>query len=339
MFCGKCGSKLNYGEKFCGKCGNAVLEEQVQYTNVMTTPLVQPAVKNNNIKNKKSLVVVLCSIALALSVVLGVVFIPDWDTNIPVDNNTSFEEQVDDSYISADNETDFSDDEEFVSNEDLTNISEASNEVQIDESTTKKTTSKETTTKNNSPSNNKKPNSNSDNSYINGDGGIVYEDSNTVWYEIPNVNDMTVTEAKKNLSEFNVEIEYMYSDIYQENTVIWHSPEIYTEVPKGTKPTIVLTVSAGPAEDAWSEWSTEKPSGDNLYIEEEYYYRERTIKRANIEVFNQDAIVGPWSEWVPGSRYPDGKVWFDGSNKGYEVENQTFYRWRKDYHDYGSNKR
>ncbi len=145
MFCGKCGSKINDGEKFCGRCGNAVQQEQMQYLNATPTPLVESAVKNNNIKDKKSLVILLCSIALALSVVLGVIFISDWDNDVPA-------EQV--GYVSEDNETDFSEHgEEYISDENLTNSDKESttldnkvNDIQTEENTTKKNYIKETTT-------------------------------------------------------------------------------------------------------------------------------------------------------------------------------------------------
>ena len=122
MFCGKCGNQINQGEKFCGKCGNAVQQEQMQYSNATPTLFVQPIVKNSKIKNKKSLVVVLCSIALAVSVVLGVIFIPDWDTDVYVDNGLPSKEQTEFSYIPIYTETSSNVDEESTTDENKSKI-------------------------------------------------------------------------------------------------------------------------------------------------------------------------------------------------------------------------
>lgn len=146
MFCGKCGNQLNQGEKFCGKCGNAVFQEQVKYSKV----------PKKSIASKKSLRFVLCTVTLAVFVLLGVIFIPDWNDDIPIDNDLPTEEQFDDGYILDDEIQSFDFSEEVLS-EESTTLDNAEKDTQKEENVTNKNSSKETTTKNNSTSSNKRP--------------------------------------------------------------------------------------------------------------------------------------------------------------------------------------
>lgn len=321
MFCGKCGSKLNDGEKFCGKCGNAVQQEQMQYSNATSTLFVQPIVKNSNIKNKKSLVVVLCSIALAVSVVLGVVFIPDWNTDIPVGNDLQIEEQVNDDYMPSDVETYFSNDEKYVSNEDLTNISEESNKPQTEEITTKKTSSKETT--------------------INKNSGNTF-----------NVNDLvglSESEAKTKAKKAGLDVAtYRY---YHKDTPI--GKVIFAEYFAHLN-YVELHIST--EKQKWSKWSTEKPKGwdgtghttddengfyyDNCYINGEHIdiqecsgYRTRIIY---LDEYGNIDETESWSDWVeyPSEPIFPGISYNEFTGEYTETEVETIYRWRYTVYEY-----
>lgn len=329
MFCGKCGNQLNQGEKFCGKCGNAVFQEQVKYSKV----------PKKSIASKKSLLFVLCTVTLAVFVLLGVIFIPDWNDDIPIDNDLPTEEQFDDDYISVDDEIQSSDfSEEDVLSEESTTSDEESYDAQAEENTTKKTTSKETTTKNNSTSSNKRP-------------------------SLPNVIGMTQQQAITILNDFIKEnnlrtdspigVIKSYRNDSKKGTVF----DCYYSAPDGPNyyDNITINVSMGDGEKAWSTLSETinvptgyTPTGygspyevysksgcDDIEVEElGPYERKRVIyKDSTGNVVKTEA----WSEWKESDvyyPYDEGEeyIGYDestGYTKYYETQkNKVFYRWR-----------
>ena len=77
MFCGKCGNKINAGEKFCSKCGTAGLQEQVQpfasQSNVIptSTPVSIPVAKKTMSKKTKTIIAA-TSVALVIIIITSV---------------------------------------------------------------------------------------------------------------------------------------------------------------------------------------------------------------------------------------------------------------------------
>lgn len=297
--------------------------------------------KNNKPINKKPLVISLCAIVVVLSIVLGVIFIPDWNDDIPIDTNIPVEEQVNDGYISADDETDFS--EEYVENisgEDLITLDEESDDSSTDEGTTNKNPLKETTAKNNSTSNNERP-------------------------TLPNVIGMTEQQAIIVLNDF-----------IKENNLITDSPpvEVYKWYRSDTEKGIVfdcnysapegadyydnisIHVSMGDGDKAWSPWSEtiDVPNGytalgygspyeyytslnndDTIEVEtsgpherKRIVYRDRNNNNVKTEAWSEWEKSDCWYPFDEGEEY----IGYDestGYTKYYETQkNKVFYRWR-----------
>lgn len=284
--------------------------------------------KNNKSTNKKPLVISLCAIVVVLSIFLGVIFIPDWNDDIPIDTNITVEEQVNDGYIFADDETDFSEDgEEYISDEDLINSDEESDDNPIDEGTTKKTTSSSTP-------------------------------------QCPNLIGLKEDEAVKIARTFEIEndlntiddeiyVYYFYNDNMPEGYVFEYSADYNKS--NNYYDDISICVSMGDGEKAWSTLSETinvptgyTPTGygspyevysksgcDDIEVEElGPYERKRVIyKDSTGNVVKTEA----WSEWKESDvyyPYDEGEeyIGYDestGYTKYYETQkNKAFYRWR-----------
>lgn len=112
------------------------------------------------------------------------------------------------------------------------------------------------------------------------------------------------------------QIEFCYSNTYGEDKIAKQSINSGTKVEKGTK--ITVWISAGKASDAWSSWSTSRPSS-NYEIRTQTQYRYRTRDTY------QEAVYGSWgaTQWYTSQQSTSDTVQYMGSR---QVETQKHYK-------------
>lgn len=135
---------------------------------------------------------------------------------------------------------------------------------------------------------------------------------------VPNFVNQTAAGAAQQAASLGlrVQLNFCYSDRYAENRVARQSVSSGTKVEKNTS--ITLWVSSGSADDAWSAWSTSRPSGD-VETRTQTQYRTRT------RTSSQKAVYGSWSgtTWYDSQQSTSDTRQYVGSR---QVETQKHYK-------------